>query len=133
MSGLRWQVREAETGAQAWAEAATSAPEALIVDSWLPDLAMEEFLKEFSSSFPNVDLVTTDGDAAPDAPRSPYRQELLYALRMSQDSDSAAWTGPGAHASSLPSVAPSVVAPPAQHAEVANVPQPWAPTRPTGH
>ncbi len=37
-TGLRWQVREAEGGAQAWTEAQSSAPEALIVDSWLPDL-----------------------------------------------------------------------------------------------
>lgn len=38
LTGLRWHVREAETGAQAWAEAEASAPEAVIVDAWLPDL-----------------------------------------------------------------------------------------------
>jgi DNA-binding NtrC family response regulator len=38
LTGLRWQVREAEGGAQAWAEAQSSPLEALIVDSWLPDL-----------------------------------------------------------------------------------------------
>jgi len=30
------QVREAEGGAQAWAEAAAGVPEAVIVDSWSP-------------------------------------------------------------------------------------------------
>jgi DNA-binding NtrC family response regulator len=99
LSGLRWQVREAETGAQAWAEAASSAPEAVIVDSWLPDLDLDEFLREFRSSFPKVDLVTAEGTCQ-DGARGPYRQELLYALRKSQDGDSAAWNSAGARAAS---------------------------------
>jgi DNA-binding NtrC family response regulator len=100
LSGLRWQVREAETGAQAWAEAASSAPEAVIVDSWLPDLDLDEFLREFRRSFPKVDLVTAEGTSPQDGARGPYRQELLYALRKSQDSDTAAWNSAGALASS---------------------------------
>jgi DNA-binding NtrC family response regulator len=95
LTGLRWQVREAESGAQAWAEAETSAPEAVIVDSWLPDLELSEFLKDFRKSFPRVDLITAGGPAIEDCPRSLYRQELLYALRMSQDIDSAAWNAAG--------------------------------------
>jgi DNA-binding NtrC family response regulator len=91
LSGLRWQVREVEGGAQAWAEAGASTPEAIIVDSWLPDLELSEFLKEFRGSFPNVDMVTAQGETDVDAPRGPYRQELLYALRRSQDNDTAAW------------------------------------------
>ncbi len=100
LTGLRWQVREAETGAQAWAEAETSSPEALIVDSWLPDLELSEFIRDFRASFPKVDLVTTGGPALEDGPRSPYRQELLHALRISQDHDAAAWNSPGALAAS---------------------------------
>ena len=50
LTGLRWQVREAEGGAQAWAEAEAAAPEAVIVDSWLPDLDLGEFLKDFRGS-----------------------------------------------------------------------------------
>jgi DNA-binding NtrC family response regulator len=96
LSGLRWQVREAGSGAEAWAEAHASAPEAVIVDSWLPDLELSEFLHEFRISFPKVDLVTASGPADGDGPRGPYRQELLYALRMSQDNDSVAWNTPGA-------------------------------------
>jgi len=91
LSGLRWQVREAETGAQAWAEAEASVPEAVIVDSWLPDLELSEFLREFRASFPKVDLVTAAGAAMEDGPRSPYRQELMHALRISQDNDTAVW------------------------------------------
>jgi len=91
LSGLRWQVREAGSGAQAWSEAESATPEAVIVDGWLPDLNQHEFLHEFRSSFPGVDLVTAEGNAAVESPRGPHRQELLYALRRCQDSDAAAW------------------------------------------
>jgi len=95
--GLRWQVREAGGGAEAWAEAEKSAPEAVIVDSWLPDLELGEFLRDFRVRFPQVDLVTnmvtsgTAGASELESPRGPYRQELLYALRRSQDGDTVAW------------------------------------------
>jgi DNA-binding NtrC family response regulator len=115
--GLRWQVREAETGAEAWAVAETSTPEAVIVDSWLPDLDLGEFLREFRASFPKVDLLTVTGPSSDDGPRSPYRQELLYALRISQDNDTAAWNTPGAiAASSLPGK-PAVQKTPDVHGE----------------
>ena len=98
--GLRWQVREAASGAQAWSAAEGAALEAAIVDSWLPDLDLGEFLKDFRGSFPGVDLLTFEGAVDAEGPRSPYRQELLYALRSSQDAasgpdnihtDTAAW------------------------------------------
>ncbi|MGA9063348.1 MAG: sigma-54 dependent transcriptional regulator [Terracidiphilus sp.] len=91
LAGLRWQVREAEGGAEAWAVAQAAPPEAVIVDSWLPDLDLCEFLVDFRGCFPDVDLVTAAGSAAGESPRGPYRQELLYALRRSQESDTAAW------------------------------------------
>ena len=91
LSGLRWQVREAEGGAGAWTEAQSAAPEAVIVDSWLPDLDVGEFIKDFRALFPEVDLMTADGAWAPEGPRGPHHQELLYALRRSQESDTAAW------------------------------------------
>jgi DNA-binding NtrC family response regulator len=91
LTGLRWQVREADGGAQAWSEAESAAPEAIIVDSWLPDLDLSEFLSDFRGRFPNVDVVSTGGSTLQDSPRGPYRQELLYALRRTQDTDTAAW------------------------------------------
>ena len=91
LTGLRWQVRESEGAAQTWSEAESAVPEAVIVDSWLPDLDLGEFLADFRKRFPDVDLVTAGGTAAAESPRGPYRQELLYALRRSQDSDTAAW------------------------------------------
>ena len=84
LSGLRWQVREAESGAQAWSEAESSAPEAVIVDSCLPDLDPAEFLREFRGSFPSIDVLTSDGDSASDGPRSQRMSSLrtgwLHAL-----------------------------------------------------
>jgi len=91
LTGLRWSVREAAGGAEAWAEAAATPFEAVIVDSWLPDLDLGEFIADFHCSFPNVDILSADGTASSDGPRGPYRQELLYAMRQSQDTDTAAW------------------------------------------
>ena len=49
LTGLRWQVREAQGGAQAWGEAMDAMPQTIVVDSWLPDLDQAEFLREFSA------------------------------------------------------------------------------------
>src|ERR1700759_3728654 len=86
LTGLRWQVHEAPAGADAWMAAENAGPlEAMLVDPWLPDLEIGEFLADFHRGFPLVDILTTDGAAAKESPRSPYHQELLYALRRSQD------------------------------------------------
>ena len=92
LTGLRWKVREAEGGAEAWSQAEAAMPEAMIVDAWLPDLDRDEFLKDFRGSFPHVEVVAADGAAEQGGPRGPHRHELLYALRTSQDSDTAACT-----------------------------------------
>ncbi len=91
LTGLRWQVREAEGGADAWRQAQLAVPEAMIVDSWLPDLDLAEFVRDFRDSFPHVDLIAAGGAQDVQGPRGPYRQELLYALRRCQDSDTAVW------------------------------------------
>jgi len=112
LAGLRWQVREAEGGAEAWADAETLPPDAVIVDSWLPDLDVGEFLREFKARFPEVDLVTAAGNVAAESPRGPYRQELLYALRHCQETDTAAWNAtPMVESSDLETARPE---PPAQ-------------------
>ncbi|HZB89754.1 MAG TPA: sigma-54-dependent Fis family transcriptional regulator [Terracidiphilus sp.] len=87
LTGLRWQVREAAGGAEAWTETELVMPEAFIVDSWLPDLDHTEFLRSFRVTFPEVDLLVANGISSHDGPRCPHRQELLYALRRSQDGD----------------------------------------------
>ncbi len=96
LTGLRWQVREAEGGAEAWTEAETSIPEAVIVDSWLPDLDHDEFLESFRSTFPEVDLLVANSTTSSEGPRCPHRQELLYALRRTQDTDTVIWNAPSA-------------------------------------
>ncbi len=91
LSGLRWQVTEAEGGAQTWAHAEANTLDAIIVDSWLPDLDISELLKDLRKAFPEVDLLTTGSSPVQESQRGPYRQELLYALRRCQDTDTAAW------------------------------------------
>ncbi len=92
LAGLRWQVLEAEGGAQAWSEAEAALPDAVILGSWLPDLDLNEFLNDFKARFPEVDLVTASGQIAQESRRGPYRQELLYALRSCEETDTAAWS-----------------------------------------
>src|SRR5271165_6589939 len=89
LSGLRWQVREAAGGAEALALLEALPAEALILDSWLPDLEIREFVREFERRYPEVDLVSLDGEAnaARGVARSPRRNELLHALRSGQDGD----------------------------------------------
>ena len=90
--GLRWQVLEAQAGAEAWLASETEPQlEALLVDSWLSDLDVHEFLADFQREHPQVDLIMTDGTAVGGSIRSPYHQELLYGLRRSQEGDTAAW------------------------------------------
>lgn len=55
--GLRWQVREASGGAEALAHLDSAPAETLILDSWLPDLEIQEFISEFEKLHPTVDYV----------------------------------------------------------------------------
>lgn len=85
LTGLHWKVREAVGGAEAMAHLDDVLAEAVILDSWLPDLEVQEFIVEFERLYPSVDLVTVDGVNASKTSRSPRRNEILYALRRSQD------------------------------------------------
>lgn len=91
LTGLRWQVREASGGAEALAHLDSAPAETLILDSWLPDLEIQEFISEFQKTHPAIDLVTVDDTPAPrNAVRSPRRNEVLLALRRGQDADGVA-------------------------------------------
>jgi DNA-binding NtrC family response regulator len=93
LTGLRWQVREAGGGAEAIAQLEASRPEALLVDSWLPDLEVGEFAGQIRVMYPGIELLRVDGGNE-GATRSPRRNELLHALREAQDgavNDTAAW------------------------------------------
>jgi DNA-binding NtrC family response regulator len=91
LTGLRWQVREAKGGAEAWGNAMDALPQVVIVDSWLPDLDLGEFLNEFRSAFPQVDVVTSSNATSMESAPGPHRQEILYALQRVQETDTAAW------------------------------------------
>jgi DNA-binding NtrC family response regulator len=93
LTGLRWQVREASGGAEAMAQLEDSRSEALLVDSWLPDLEVGEFATVIRMLYPAMELLRVDGGVDGGA-RSPRRNELLHALREAQDTtlnDTAAW------------------------------------------
>ena len=47
LTDLRWQVREAEGGAETLACLDDSPAETVVLDSWLPDLEVREFVAEF--------------------------------------------------------------------------------------
>ena len=95
LTGLRWCVREASGGAEAWSESASMVPEAVIVDSWLPDLEQAEFLSSFHSMYPEVDLLVANDESAMVHPKGPHRQELLYALHSLQEKEETSMkTGP---------------------------------------
>ncbi len=99
LSSLRWQVREASGGAEAIAQLEETKAEALMLDSWLPDLDVAEFVGQVRQMHPGMDLVRmdggTDGVAEGGYVRSPRRNELLHALREAHDSapqnDTAVW------------------------------------------
>jgi DNA-binding NtrC family response regulator len=93
LTGLRWQVREAAGGAEAMAQLEDARSEALLVDSWLPDLEVGEFASVIRMMYPAMELLRVDGGVDGGA-RSPRRNELLHALREAQSAaltDTVAW------------------------------------------
>ena len=94
LAGMRWKVREASGGAEAMQHLEEQRPEALLVDSWLPDLEVSELAGHIREMFPGVDLLRIDGDSFEGGTRSPRRHELLHALREAQEApanDTVAW------------------------------------------
>lgn len=111
LTGLRWQVREATGGAEAIAELEASRPEALLLDTWLPDLEVGEFAGQVRMMYPAMEMLRVDGGVDGGA-RSPRRNELLHALREAQDAplnDTAAWRAAPAAVPRGVTRAPSVV------------------------
>jgi DNA-binding NtrC family response regulator len=93
LAAMRWQVREATGGAEAVAQLELQSAEAMVVDSVLPDLNVNEFAKEMRHRHPVMDLLRVDGCVDETGPRSPRRNELLHALREAQQQ---AWGTGGA-------------------------------------
>jgi DNA-binding NtrC family response regulator len=92
LSNLRWQVREASGGAETLACLDASPAEAVVLDAWLPDLEIHEFVEEFTKLHPEIDLIMADASVADGCgARSPRRNEVLHALRRAQATDDAIW------------------------------------------
>ncbi len=87
LRGMRWDVFEAGGGAEAMALAEEHRPEALLVDSWLPDLNSEELREEMAVLYPGTDVIGFEGIASSGAGagRSSRRNELLHALRTARE------------------------------------------------
>src|SRR5258707_8685314 len=61
LTDLRWEVHEAAGGAEAMARLESVRPEALLMDSWLPDLEVSEFAGQIRMMYPAVELMGMDG------------------------------------------------------------------------
>ncbi len=86
LSGMRWSILEAGGGAEALMLMAEECPNAVLLDSWLPDLQLEDFAREVRDNFPAVEMFAADGSilsSAKDA-RTSRRGELLHALRSAE-------------------------------------------------
>lgn len=81
LSHLRWDVREARGGAEAFAQLEGRPTEALLLDHWLPDLEVMELAEQISALYPAMEMLRIDGDPIVGGTRSPRRHELLHALR----------------------------------------------------
>jgi DNA-binding NtrC family response regulator len=99
LTAMRWEVRLATGGAEAMAQLETAGAEALLVDSWLPDLEVGEFTAQMRGRHPGMDLLRIDGGFEESGARSPRRNELLHALRHAQaeasggSTERPAWAG----------------------------------------
>ncbi|HEY4046572.1 MAG TPA: sigma-54 dependent transcriptional regulator [Acidobacteriaceae bacterium] len=86
LEGLRWQVRQAAGGAEALVYLGENDCSALILDSWLPDLDVNEVISECRRRYPRTDLLTQDMTTLEMASvKNSRRQELWYALRRGYD------------------------------------------------
>jgi DNA-binding NtrC family response regulator len=87
LTGMRWLVQEASGGAEALCCLEESLCEALLMDSWLPDLEAGDFASQLRLRYPNLDLIRIDEMLeASSGARSSRRNELLHALRRTRDS-----------------------------------------------
>lgn len=77
----KWRVCEVEGAAEAFVRLDSIRPEALLLDSWLPDLDVSEFCSLVERDYPALDVLRLDGIALTQDARSPRRHELLLALR----------------------------------------------------
>ncbi|HWZ51283.1 MAG TPA: sigma-54 dependent transcriptional regulator [Granulicella sp.] len=84
LEGLRWRVEEASGGAEALLYLNNHDCVAMILDSWLPDLEVSEFIAESRRRYPATDVLMQNMSILQlAAVKNSRRQELWYALRCS--------------------------------------------------
>src|ERR1700712_414711 len=84
LEGLRWKVEEASGGAEALLYLNKHECVAMILDSWLPDLEVSEFLSESRRRYPGTGVLMQNMTVLQlAAVKNARRQELWYALRCS--------------------------------------------------
>jgi DNA-binding NtrC family response regulator len=89
LKGLRWQVQQAGGGAEVLVYLGENDCSALILDSWLPDLEVNEVISECRRRYPGTDLFTQEMTALQMASiKNGRRQELWYALRCGYENGS---------------------------------------------
>jgi DNA-binding NtrC family response regulator len=104
LEGLRWRVEEASGGAEALLYLNNHDCVAMILDSWLPDLEVSEFLSESRRRYPGTDVLMQNMSVLQlAAVKNSRRQELWYALRCSDDGG----TGAETVAEAMPAATPS--------------------------
>jgi DNA-binding NtrC family response regulator len=100
LADLRWQVREAAGGAETLACLDAAPAETVVLDSWLPDLEIHEFVTEFKRIHPEVDLIMADASNGAGATfRGPRRNEVFHAIRRAQANDGTIWSNTTANSS----------------------------------
>src|SRR5579875_1328602 len=72
LTGLRWRVLEAAGGAEALTLLEQQRTDALLMDSWLPDLQAAELAAHIAMLYPSVDVLSVEG-AALTSTRSAFR------------------------------------------------------------
>ena len=87
LTDMRWIVKQAAGAVEAMAQVDLNRPEALLIDSWLPDLEVGEFAAHVTSRYPSMDVLRLDGSVSNDltGAKSPRRNELFHALRQAQE------------------------------------------------
>lgn len=117
LTGMRWKVREASGGAEALCYLEETPSEALLLDSWLPDLEADDFAEQLRIQYPLLDLIcVNEAEQMLGKPRSIRRPELLYALRRAQETATGLWPLQEGDRDSLPqSMAPRGIRSPQAH------------------
>lgn len=116
LTGMRWLVQEASGGAEALSCLEETLCEAVLLDSWLPDLEAGDLACQLRAQYPTLDLIRVDEMLeASSGPRSARRNELLHALRCARaQADLPGDTLPGASAMMTP-LAPKGIRSPLAH------------------